>query len=417
MSAYNRVIWSDGLFLQPQHFQQQDRAFERYVESRCHALTPFSWGFTEIEFETDLLRIGKIGLRRLAGVFPDGTPFRMPDDEPLPAAIDVSADVRNERLFLAVPLRRPGEVEVMRGAADGLVRYEVREEQARSAVASSGEPTTLEVGALRTRLVLESEATEAYAQIPLAHIVECRSDRHVVLDDQFMPTVLRVSAAPRLTTLMTEVLGLFRQRGDALGGRASASSQSTAAELGNFLMLQIVNRYEPLFAHLSDTQAVHPEALYQILGLCGGRARDAHRVVAPHTALPGLSPRTAPGIVRAGRRVAARVDEPRDGTERHSNPAGAATVRDQRGDRPGSIALQLRRVRAGGARGRTGGSAASTLPRAGSRRSDREDYRPRASGAPRRAGRSDPRGAATDSVPRRLCVLRARFDPTRCGNS
>ena len=38
MSAYNKVVWSEGLFLQPQHFQQQDRYFERYVETRCQAL-------------------------------------------------------------------------------------------------------------------------------------------------------------------------------------------------------------------------------------------------------------------------------------------------------------------------------------------------------------------------------------------
>src|SRR5678816_708273 len=69
MSAHNRVVWSEGLFLQPQHFQQQDRYFERYIETRCHPLVPYSWGFTEIEFERDFLKIGKVGLRRLTGVF------------------------------------------------------------------------------------------------------------------------------------------------------------------------------------------------------------------------------------------------------------------------------------------------------------------------------------------------------------
>src|SRR4051812_39381987 len=136
MSANNRVIWSDGLFLQPQHFQQQDRYFERYVESRCHALVPFSWGFTEIELEIDLLRIGKFGFRRLSGVLPDGTPFRMPDDDPLPPAIEMGPEVRNQHLYLTIPLRRAGEVDAARGAADGLLRYDVREFQARSSVAA-----------------------------------------------------------------------------------------------------------------------------------------------------------------------------------------------------------------------------------------------------------------------------------------
>ena len=178
MSAHSRVVWSEGLFLQPQHFQQQDRHFEQYVETRCRALVPHSWGFTELEFERDFLKIGKIGLRRLAGVFPDGTPFRMPDDDPLPPPIDVAAGVRDQRLHLAVPLRRAGELESARAPlADELVRQDVREFQAANAAASGGDPATLEVAALRTRLLFEREATQAYACVPLAHVIECRADQ------------------------------------------------------------------------------------------------------------------------------------------------------------------------------------------------------------------------------------------------
>src|SRR5580765_3226101 len=112
MSANNKVSWYQGLFLKPQHFQQQNRYVERYAEARCHALIPYSWGFTELEFERDFQRIGKFGLRRAAGVFPDGTPFRMPDDDPLPAPLDVRTTDRDQLLYLAVPLRRAGELEV-----------------------------------------------------------------------------------------------------------------------------------------------------------------------------------------------------------------------------------------------------------------------------------------------------------------
>src|SRR5689334_8809037 len=168
MSAHNRVIWSEGLFLQPQHFQQQDRYFEQYIETRCQPLVSYSWGFTEIEIERDFLKIGKLGFRRLVGVFPDGTPFRMPDDEPLPAPIDIGADVRDQRVFLALPLRRAGELESARSpVADELVRQEVREFQAANAAGAGGEPATLEVAALRTRFLVEREVTEAYACIPL----------------------------------------------------------------------------------------------------------------------------------------------------------------------------------------------------------------------------------------------------------
>jgi type VI secretion system protein ImpJ len=265
MSAHSRVIWSEGLFLQPQHFQQQERYFERYVEARCEPLVPHSWGFTEIEFERDLLGIGKVALRRVAGVFPDGTPFRMPDDDPLPKPIDVGPDVRDQILYLAVPLRRSGELESDREAgADELVRHDVREVQARNGTASGGDPALLEVGALRTRLLLASEVTQAYACVPLAHVVECRADKQVVLDENFIPTVLHVRTAGRLAAFTTELLGLLHQRGEALAGRVAATGRGAAAEFADFLMLQAINRYEPLLAHYADSGVLHPERLFQV---------------------------------------------------------------------------------------------------------------------------------------------------------
>src|SRR6185295_14311444 len=222
MSGFRKVVWSEGLFLRPQHFQQQDRYFERYIETRCHALTPHSWGFTAIDVERDLLSIGKFGLRRAAGVFPDGTPFRMPDDDPLPDVVDIDTRARDQVLYLALPLRRSGAIDVDRGqGADGLARHGAHEFGVRDATSGSSDETPIEVGALRARLLLASEATQAYSCLPLAQIVECRADKHVVVDEAFIPTVLDARAAARLATFTTELLGLLRQRGEALAGRMS----------------------------------------------------------------------------------------------------------------------------------------------------------------------------------------------------
>jgi type VI secretion system protein ImpJ len=272
MSANNRVVWSEGLFLQPQHFQQQDRYVERLVETRCQALVPHPWGFSEVEIEPDLLRIGKFGLRRAAGVFPDGTPFRMPEDEPLPPPIDIATSVRDQVVFLAVPLRRPGERDVARSAApDEFVRHDVRELEARNDASDSSDPAVLEVAALRTRFLLTSDLREPYACIPLAQVVECRADKQVVLDDTFIPTVLHSGRARRLATLVSEVSGLLHQRAEALAGRVAATGRGAAAEIADFLMLQVINRLEPVFAHHAESGAVHPEALFR---LCVGAAGE-----------------------------------------------------------------------------------------------------------------------------------------------
>jgi type VI secretion system protein ImpJ len=270
MSIHNKVVWSEGLFLQPQHFQQQERYFERYVEARCRGLASNGWGFTEVELERDLLGIGKFGVRRLAGVFPDGTPFRLPDDDPLPLPIDIDANLRDQVIHLAIPLRRSGEPDLDREGASEVVRHELAELPARDVSSTSPDTAVLEVATLRTRLLPASLLSDAYASIPLAHVVECRSDRQVVLEDRFIPTALHSRASARLSTMCTELVGLLHQRGEALASRVAATGRGAAAEFADFLMLQAINRHEPLFAHFAESGMVHPETLYQACACAAG---------------------------------------------------------------------------------------------------------------------------------------------------
>ncbi len=265
MSSNNRVVWSEGLFLRPQHFQQQERHLERYIEGRARELRSHSWGFTELEIERDLLAIGKFGLRRAAGVFPDGTPFSMPDDDPLPAPLELTSQVRDQKVLLAIPLRKEGARESdRREQVDGIVRYRSKDFEARDITSDSNATATLEISALRSRVILASEPHEDFACIPLAHVQECRADRLITLDDRFMPTVLNIQQATRLATFLTELQGLLHQRGEALAARAVASGRGGAAEIADFLMLQTVNRYEGLVDHFVASRLIHPEDLYRL---------------------------------------------------------------------------------------------------------------------------------------------------------
>ena len=58
-----RVIWSEGLFLRPQHFQQSDRYFEKLIRSRVASLCPYPWGITELRLNRDMLSLGTISVR------------------------------------------------------------------------------------------------------------------------------------------------------------------------------------------------------------------------------------------------------------------------------------------------------------------------------------------------------------------
>jgi type VI secretion system protein ImpJ len=74
----NRVVWTDGLLVEAQHFQQQERYIEHQVNSRLSQITNLGWGFSELEIDQDLLQQGLLAIIRARGIFDDGTPFSIP---------------------------------------------------------------------------------------------------------------------------------------------------------------------------------------------------------------------------------------------------------------------------------------------------------------------------------------------------
>lgn len=264
MSDNNRVIWSEGLFLRPHHFQQQERYLERYVEGRAGGLRAWSWGFAELEIERDLLAVGKLALRRAHGIFPDGTPFAMPDDDPLPAPLEIDTQLRNEVVHLALPLRKAGAPLTKHNGSGDVTRYASRDHASRDVSGHTTEFADLSVAALNAQLRPDGLASEDFARIPVTHVIECRADQRVILEEAFIPTVLHCRASPRLATFLSELQGLLHQKGEALAARAVASGRGGAAEIADFLLLQSINRYEPVITHLAASGRCHPEDLYRL---------------------------------------------------------------------------------------------------------------------------------------------------------
>src|SRR5690606_23374654 len=231
-----------------------------------------SWGFTELELEPDLLAVGRFGLRRARGVFPDGTPFSLPDADPPPMALEVDPGCRNEIVYLPLPLRSPAQPDSAwpDAPAERLVRYRVRETEAVDASGSVEGGVLLEVGGLATRLLPDSRSPEGLARIPLARVQEGRADNRVVRDEGDVPIALDCRVAARLATFLTELLGLLHQRGEALAGRVALTDRGGAAEIADFLLLQAVNRWQPLVAHWADASTPHPETLYAALVAMAG---------------------------------------------------------------------------------------------------------------------------------------------------
>jgi len=304
MSWYNKVVWSEGLFLRPQLFQQQERYLEHYAHKRSAALSPFFWGFHHFAIDAEALSLGKLVVSGMAGIFQDGTPFDAPAHAALPAPLALQHEHLNQIIYLAVPIRTPNAEETnFEGATDSLARYRAFEQELLDANSIAQGPKLVQLADLRLRLLPEKELSESWLGLPLTKVTEIRADGSARLDAAMIPPVNVYTASALLHTWLTEIHGLLHLRAEAMAERLSAANMrgGDAAEVSEYLILQLLNRYEPILTHLLAIKSASPEVLYVHLAALSGELSTfvrtqtrrpaehaAYRHDAPHLCLKPL---------------------------------------------------------------------------------------------------------------------------------
>lgn len=252
------------MFLKPQHFQQYDRYLENLITHRPGLLEAYNWGITELKIDSQLLNLGKFALEICCGILQDGTPLNIPAQDKPPPAIDIPEGIANKIIYLCLPLRQHGVDETHQDEQIGY-RYHTETIEVHDSNAGYNQATELQVGKLSLRLMLEDEEREGYTCLALARVLESRSNQQIILDHQFLPACIDVQALPLIADFLRKLEGLLQYRGIRLVQRLTEAGTGGIAEIADFMLLQIINRFEPLLAHLSKHRVLHPEYLYRIL--------------------------------------------------------------------------------------------------------------------------------------------------------
>lgn len=261
MSWYSKVVWSEGLFLRPHHFQQNDRYLENLLENRVRHVTPYPWGFSVLEIDRDLAQQSRIGLRRAVGVMPDGTPFAMPDNSPLPLAIEVPENAAGQIVWLSLPLASANTREVedtMNGSAS---RFVPATETLIDSTASLRIEEEIDIAHPRLTLELRKTAKAGYVGLALGRILEVR-DRAILFDEKFAPPVLVCSAYPVIEGWLDRVIGWIDNKLEELARYAADPTAGGGLQSADYFMLQLLNRQIPVLKHLRQSRYVHPERLF-----------------------------------------------------------------------------------------------------------------------------------------------------------
>jgi len=272
LSLHNPVIWQDGAFIRPNHFQQQARYHDYVARRSGFALSAYNYGLESFQINKENLLHGRLSLVSASGIFPDGTVFDLPDETVPPPTLDLgSRNVTNEIVYLCLPLWTSGIAEILTEASsEEAVRYHVLAQATRDMTSDDSETWDIDVGQLRLSLKLGSDDRSAFNVIALARIREKRSDGAIILDENFMPTAYDTHAIAPLRSVLDDFSGLIGQRALQIANRLGGLHQGGVAGVADFMMLQTLNRWEGVFKHLNSIKRLHPERLFETFAAAAG---------------------------------------------------------------------------------------------------------------------------------------------------
>src|SRR5215470_1244027 len=184
MSWYTKVAWSEGLFLRPHHLQQNDRYHEHLLESRVRVSTPYPWGFSELEIDRDLAQQGVFALRRAAGVMPDGTPFSVPADSPLPPGIVVPEAAAGQIVWLSMPMAAANTRETDDREAESAARHVIGAETFIDSASALRVEEEIDLAFPRLGFELRKTAKPGYVGLGIARILEIH-DKNILYDEKY----------------------------------------------------------------------------------------------------------------------------------------------------------------------------------------------------------------------------------------
>lgn len=256
------VVWREGLFLRPQHFQQNDRHYDYELRTRTIEASPNNWGLYDLEIDLNFLKSGKFALNRVYGVMPDGT------------LVDISAKSHGlvkhleqidagKSLFLALPMNLGYEdtVSFEDEKKKSLRVVAKREKDVPNINAGEKSETELLIAQYNFQILKEEELNEGYQYIKIAKISNISDSGEITLEKEFMPTFLHMDNASYLQAAMQELQKVLHFRIDKISEKLSDSSVQ-AAELGDYLLLQLIHRfYNRLGFYLSNSK-VHPQTIF-----------------------------------------------------------------------------------------------------------------------------------------------------------
>ncbi|MCG5077865.1 type VI secretion system baseplate subunit TssK [Paraburkholderia tagetis] len=271
-----KPLWARGIFMTPQHFQQQ-ALWEQFSNDRIARIaSPDAWGVIDVALDTQALTVDRLQLSRLTARLRDGTLIDSETADWLPSArslADVPANVEAVTVLAGVALVDPqGRNCVEPGEKPARPRRVTREFLHVVDINGEGKEE-ISVERQVVALLFDFEQASDYVTCPVTRLVRTPQGRFEQ-DEAFVPPCLFLSASTRLTQRIRRVSEILTAKSASLAVRRKERSDQIAdfavSDVALFWLLHSVNSTWPELARLAQAPEQHPERLYAVLARLAG---------------------------------------------------------------------------------------------------------------------------------------------------
>ena len=276
MVKFQKVIWHEGMKLDPHHFQQLDRYFQYNLNKRIGSLNSNNWGFTEIQIDSSALASGNFSLVKCNGVMPDGFFFNIPENDTSPKSRQFEklfeATVDKLDVFLAIPLEQltGNNCQLNDSSENRISRFTL---QTIDLLDDNVGSNLRKIGIARPNFYIKfgNEIFEEFSVLKIGEIVRS-TDGTFLMNKDFIPPILISSASEAMMHCLREILGGLVTKSKELKNQLNPNKREISiADVEILMLLQSINTYIPIINQYYNSPHYHPEIIYSLLLTLGGQ--------------------------------------------------------------------------------------------------------------------------------------------------
>lgn len=307
MENQQAIYWHQGMFLQPQHFQQADLHAQFQIKPVFETGLPHFWGVGGLQLSASGIANRSIEIQSAQLLFPDHSYIEYPGNAVLKSRPFNADWVDGDKPFtiylglkkLSHQLANVSERASLADIGSVGTRFVSFADQPETAdLLSDGPPAQVRGLCYVLNIFFESEldTVDGYDLIPIARLI--RDGDTIKLADNFIAPCYALSGSPLLTNMIKdirdELSGRARQLQQYKSPREMQKAEFDASYMVFLLALRSLNRMTPYLFHLTENGQVHPWMVYgalrQLIGEMSSFSERVNMLGEADDGAPGLPP-------------------------------------------------------------------------------------------------------------------------------